>query len=320
MEDNKNVQKILRIVIFVSAMIFLLTTFIIVNESDALNYNEAKQNLEKAVDKSYDFQNNTVDISQLKDNINNNVDKSKIINPDTVDFPVVTAVDKYKFKVQEDGNVEDANKEKIENINDNSENNMENKNIVNEISGNVENNTNIENILTNNTIENTVETNTIANNIDDGIVKETTLLYMLNDNKEYKGVSATTNEDGIVTLNGKSASNIFIKISNGIDMQTNGNINTSLAKQEPILMAIGKNIKINIKEISGEVITANSAQQCNVVMKYEDGVIATNCKLKENMFYQELTLQKNISMIYIFVSQNVELNNYKIKPEINIIE
>lgn len=313
---SKNIIWILRTI----AISILLILFIIIKKSDATKYSKVKDELEQAVDKSYDEKVDTVNISALKDNIEKGVSSAEILNPEATDFPVVTSVEKYKFKVEENGNIEDITKSSKNDINEsskviNSEDalNMENTQNIIQNEDNSTNNTLINGI--NNEVENIINNNTITTDNTEK-TNEKIVDYIIEDKQNYKGISIHTIDDGTVVLNGKAISNIFIKISNGIECETNGNLNTALAKTLPAIIESGKKLKIQIKEISGLANTFNIHQQVNIVTKSSDGTIVSNCKLKENMMNQELILQKNISLIYIFVSQNVQFDNYTIKPVI----
>lgn len=143
------------------------------------------------------------------------------------------------------------------------------------------------------------------------------LLVLKNDSKTLEGIQCTTEESGKVILNGVSTSRLFIKISNGIDMVIDGNQNSELAKTEPIIIEENKNIALAIQELEGSCNTTASNQEFNVVLKNSNGNIVANCKLKNNIFYQQLNTQNNITMAYIFISEGVTLQNYTIKPIVN---
>lgn len=315
------IQKTLKIIIFISLLIFLTITFLLINVNDKISYEEARKKLEKVVESSYNPQTNTVSISKFKDNIKNDSESSEVINSETTDFPIITSVDKHKFKVQENGDIEDAkntasivnnDETKIENTSDDI-NNINTENIVNNV--NTENNTIENKIYSNNEIIN--GNNTIDDSGNNNESEKTAIKFMINDTKTDKGVTVNTSEDGTVTLNGKPTSHVFIKISKGIKIDTNGNDNTALSKKENTLILKNANVKVNIEEISGECITTDKSQQFNVVLKYNDGIIANNLKLKEAMYSQEFVAQKDISLIYLFIDPNVNLTDYKIKPTIS---
>lgn len=316
---DKKVEKILKKIIFVGILVLTTVTFILVNKSDAIKYLQAKEKIKAEVNKSYNIDKETVDLSELKDNIQNSVNNLKILNPATKNFPVVTVADGYKFKVEKNGNVDDAKEIRIDASS--SQNAEIGINVVNEANnGILSNDVNITNTeILSNTIDNNIGSeNTLKNEIVEDIAKENYLEYK-EDNKTYNGVQTTISKDDAIELNGKANSIIFIKITNGIDMVNNGNINSELAKSEPILADKGKTIEIDIEEIAGTCTTTSQKQQFNLVLKYNDGTIAINCKLKEGMFKQTLTLEKPLSMAYLFTSQNVIFDGYKIKPKIKIM-
>lgn len=303
----------IRKVTFIFILTILIVAFIIVYKIDTTNYTKAKEKLGQIVEDSYDTTNNSVDIPKLKDTMDNleNAD-TKILNPDTNDFPIITKVDGYKFQIYEDGDIKDANK-----ITEISQKNMENI-ITNEI-------------LYDNTIKNTEQQNNVnyidsENIIDDQNMinagkanndTEKEILIKYNDEtKNYKGITVTTDTDGNVTVNGISSEKMFIKVTNGIQMATNGNENSALAKKEPIIIEAGKEIEINIKELSGNYLASDQISQFNVVLKYNNGIIAQNCKLRDNMFLQNFKSEKNISEIYLFISANIKIDNYMINTKI----
>lgn len=320
MNINRISKKKIKLIFYISSMALLITTFLIVNKDNSIKQTEAKQKLEDIVNKSYNETKQSIEVPNLAENIEKEAkNDTKIINPKTTKFPILTTVNGYDFKVEENGNIEENTKTLNTNNNENtgitsnSNENIENIVLENTTQKNIiQNNTNNE---TNSIIQNNVDIgNNIKNQTDTnvGTLKEINL-NCKEESKTFKGVTITTNKDGSAVLNGTSQDKIFMKITNGIDMTTDGNVSSAEAKKEPIIIEKGKNIKIEVKEISGTAVTNSNLEQCNVVSKYNDGIIATNCKLKSDIFNIEINTQKDISMVYIFVSSNIIFNNYKIK-------
>lgn len=237
----------LRLVIFISIILLLLLTYIIVNKNDQIQYYDAKQQLEKVINKSYDENTNTVDEGVLKENIKQDLPDSKLSTPKDTKFPVIANVKGHQFEVLESGKIEEP---KVIETTDTNNNNQE-EIVTQNISNNNVNQNEVQNSA--NTINNV---NTSLENIilDNGNSNEI-FLNFLEETKSYKGVDVTVQKDGTISFNGNAQDRIFIKVTNGIDMATDGNLNTALAKKEPALIKSGSKINIDITEISGECVT-----------------------------------------------------------------
>ena len=140
------------------------------------------------------------------------------------------------------------------------------------------------------------------------------ILELKEDTKTDKGIECIIDKDGKIKLNGTAEERLFIKITNGIHTTSNGNENTKLAETEPILFSKDNKINVIVKEIQGNCITTNSNQEFNFVLKYQDGNIALNYKTREKILSKELTLEKDITIAYLFVSEGVAFEDYIIEP------
>lgn len=295
-----------RFAFFVWLITGLLILLLLVVNLSEVNKVQAQTQLEQAINKSYNDE-NELDIESLKDNIRNDIPNAEVINEEISKFPIQTVVDGYEFKIEEDG--------KIENI-DNSSENLQNK-----VADDDENN-NIYNEVNNNSIENNDNNNLINNelnneeNIEDEPTKEEenlSLVKYTNDVKEDKGISILTTENGIVTINGTSTKKLFIKISNGIEISNTAESFNKWKEEDGIVINRGKKIKQKVTVLNNIVVDDG---QVNVVLRTESNNALGIIKLLENETESNVFLRENIIANYVYVSENMHINNMKFKVEI----
>lgn len=137
-------------------------------------------------------------------------------------------------------------------------------------------------------------------------------IQLLRDSKIDKGIECKIDDSGVIELNGTSTDKLYIKISNGMQISSDGNFVNKIAISEPILFDKEENLRIDINEINGKVITENAKQEFNVAIRYQDGEIATKCLVAGKQLSQEVQLIKDATLVYLYISSGVTFENYKI--------
>lgn len=409
-----------KLVIFILIESISIIIFIMLMNSAQATKEEAKSKLEDVINKSYS-QDNKVDIGKLKDNIETNINTAKVVNRQATQFPIQTVIDGFEFTVDENGNIDDENKEELPNDekigSSEPEESYKKTTIVK-----YKNDVKTDKGITISTTEDGVVTINgksteklfikISNNIqisdtvadfenwkqEDGIIIEkgkkikqkvtmlsdippkgqvnvvlrtekneaTGILKLIENQTEYigilpeniianyiyidkgveidnmqfsveiteeninnepnkiiedyksdKGIECRIDQNGIISLNGTTTDKLFIKLTNGIDITSDGNKNTEVAMVEPIMFKNNEKINIKIDKISGNLITDNKDEQFNLVLKYKNGDIATILDIKNDVFIGNLQCEEDISMVYLFISQGVTLEDYKMQINFN---
>lgn len=278
-----------RFVAFVGLEIICLTIFTILIGTEQVTEDESRVKLQQAVDKSY-IEEDKVGLEDLKSNIKKDISTAKVVNENTSQFPIETIVDGYEFKVEEDGNIEPV-KDESENNKDESENNK--NEILNEVNNEIaDDNQNITG--------------------DESTTPEETLVKYKSDEKTKFGITIATNEDGTVKINGKSAKKLFIKISNNIQITDNAEDFIKWKEEEGILLPINKKIKQKVTILNNPVTQG----QVNVVLRTEKNEATAIIKLAENQTEYTSTLQENIIANYVYIDENVQIDNTEFKVEI----
>lgn len=278
-----------RFVAFVGLEIICLTIFTILIGTEQVTEDESRVKLQQAVDKSY-IEEDKVGLEDLKSNIKKDISTAKVVNENTSQFPIETIVDGYEFKVEEDGNIEPV-KDESENNKDESENNK--NEILNEVNNEIaDDNQNITG--------------------DESTTPEETLVKYKNDEKTAFGITISTNEDGVVKINGKSTKKLFIKISNNIQITDRIEDFIKWKEEEGILIPANKKIKQKVTILNNPVTQG----QVNVVLRTENNEATAIIKLAENQTEYTSTLQENIIANYVYIDENVQIDNTEFKVEI----
>jgi len=279
-----------RFVTFVGLEIIFLTIFAVLIGTAQATEEESRVKLQQAVDKSY-IEEDKVGLENLKSNIKKDISTAKVVDEDAKQFPVQTVVDGYEFKVEENGNIESV---KNENSDD------ENQNLNNT-------NSQVNNIISN---EINDENKTVIDE-EGASIKETLVKYK-NDEKTAFGITISTNEDGVVKINGKSTKKLFIKISNNIQITDRIEDFIKWKEEEGILIPANKKIKQKVTILNNPVTQG----QVNVVLRTENNEATAIIKLAENQTEYTSTLQENIIANYVYIDENVQIDNTEFKVEI----
>ena len=151
-------------------------------------------------------------------------------------------------------------------------------------------------------------------------------LNLQTESKDFNGFSCNISEDKKITLNGPVAKKTFLKITDGIDRKVDTMSDTQWVDNGNIIAKAGSKMRLVLEQFGGDFIANTKDSQFNCVLRNKSNQTIANIKLKDANFVDNKTytnyelLEEDVTVCYLYFSNDIICNNYIFRPSIEIVE
>lgn len=130
------------------------------------------------------------------------------------------------------------------------------------------------------------------------------------------GVSIASDENGVVTLDGRVSSQaLFIRLTNSF---ASGVSSTAVADTKTTIVPAKTRVRFTIERISGSF--ADVAESLNVVLRDKSNTVQFNCKLGNGVFSLEGVTPVDISCLAVYIRSTAACYSFRFRPCLEVLD